>query len=73
MIDSSISVPKPAPVPALLDVAGVAALLGCSKPHVRRLADARRMPAPLRVGALVRWRAGDIQEWIAAGCPRVSR
>lgn len=39
----------------LLDVGEVAELLGCSARHVYRLADAGRMPAPVRVGALIRW------------------
>lgn len=73
MSATNTNIHKHSTTPALLDVADVAALLNCSKNHVRRLADARRMPTPLRVGALVRWRATDIQEWIADGCPRCSR
>jgi excisionase family DNA binding protein len=53
---------------ALLDVQAVAALLGCSSRHVYRLSDAGRMPAPVRVGVLVRWRRGDLQDWIDGGC-----
>jgi excisionase family DNA binding protein len=60
----------PLPVEAaLLDVKAVAALLGCSTRHVYRLTDAGRMPAPVRLGALIRWRRAEIEEWIAAGCP----
>lgn len=58
---------------ALLDVRAVAAFLGCSARHVYRLADAGRMPPPVRVGALVRWRRSDLDGWIAAGCPAVRR
>jgi excisionase family DNA binding protein len=54
---------------ALLNVRAVAALLGCSPRHVYRISDAGRMPSPVRVGALVRWRRDDIEGWIAAGCP----
>ena len=60
-----------APEPAtaqLLDVRAVAALLGCSGRHIRRLADAGRMPPPVRLGALVRWRRQDIEDWLAGGC-----
>ena len=53
---------------ALLDVKAVAALLGCSSRHVYRLTDAGRMPAPVRLGALIRWRRAEIEEWIASGC-----
>ena len=53
---------------ALLDVGAVAAMLACSTRHVYRLADAGRMPRPVKLGALVRWRANEIADWIAAGC-----
>jgi excisionase family DNA binding protein len=57
-----------APTAQLLDVRAVATLLHCSSRHVYRLADAGHMPAPVRLGALVRWRRGDLADWIAAGC-----
>jgi excisionase family DNA binding protein len=53
---------------ALLDVRAVAALLDCSPRHVYRLADAGRMPPPIRLGALVRWRRAELLDWLAAGC-----
>ncbi len=55
---------------ALLDVQAVADLLCCSTRHVYRLADAGRMPRPVRLGALVRWSRDQILAWIADGCPR---
>jgi len=61
---------------ALLDVRTVAKLLGCSPRHVYRLSDAGRMPAPVRLGSLVRWKAtgpGSLQEWLDAGCPPVRK
>jgi excisionase family DNA binding protein len=60
--------PDLAALAALLDVRAVAQLLDCSPRHVYRLADASRMPPPLRLGALVRWRRQEIEEWIAGGC-----
>ena len=27
------------------------------------------LPKPIRLGRSVRWRASDIAEWVAAGCP----
>ncbi len=57
------------PSAQLLDVRAVAELLGCSPRHVYRLADAGRMPAPLRLGALVRWSRDAIDRWIVVGCP----
>jgi predicted DNA-binding transcriptional regulator AlpA len=59
----------PLPVEAaLLDVRAVARLLDCSPRHVYRLSDGGRMPPPLKVGALARWRRQSIEEWISGGC-----
>jgi excisionase family DNA binding protein len=60
--------PDTAAPPGLVDVRAVAALLACSTRHVYRLADAGRMPLPLKIGALVRWRRTEIETWIAGGC-----
>lgn len=54
---------------ALLDVGAVAAMLGCSTRHVYRLADSGRMPRPVKLGALNRWRPAEIENWLASGCP----
>ncbi len=63
-----------APPPgALLGVRAVAKMLDCSTRHVYRLTDAGRLPSPLKLGALVRWRRADIDNWLAAGCPAVRR
>ena len=61
----------PTGVPSeLLTVREVAYLLGrCSLRHVYRLSDANRMPRPIKLGALTRWRRTEILNWIAAGCP----
>ena len=53
----------------LIDVNDVAALLKCSARHVWRLADAGKMPPPVKLGALVRWSRVLIGQWIAEGCP----
>ncbi len=53
----------------LLDIRKVAAMLCCSTRHVNRLADAGKMPAPSRLGALVRWNRAEIERWITEGCP----
>ncbi len=55
----------------LLDVKALAQLGSFSTRHARRLADAGKMPAPIRFGGLVRWRRRDIEQWIADGCPPV--
>ena len=60
--------PERAPA-ELLDVGAVAELLNCSRRHVYRLSDANRMPQPVRLGQLVRWRRTALQEWLIADCP----
>ena len=58
---------------ALLAVEAVAELLSCSARHVYRLADAGRMPRPLKLGGANRWRRDELKRWIDDGCPRISR
>ena len=70
---ATASRPAETPTPHLLDVRAVAAVIGCSERNVYRLADAGKMPRPLKIGALVRWRRADIDAWLAAGCPAVRR
>lgn len=57
--------------PLLLNVREVATLLNCSPRHVYRLCDSGRMPAPRKLGNLVRWDRTQILEWIAQGCPAI--
>ena len=56
----------------LLDVGAVARMLGCSRRHIYRLAGAGKMPAPVKLGQLVRWRRAALHAWLDAGCPAVS-
>ena len=44
-------------------------LIDPPEPVPRRLADGGRMPRPVRLGGLVRWRRAELQAWIDAGCP----
>ena len=53
----------------MLDVNEVGRLLGCSPRHVYRMADAGRMPRPVKLGRLVRWSRVVLEKWIEAGCP----
>ena len=55
----------------LLDVQQLAKLLNCSSRHCYRMADAGRLPAPLKLGSLVRWNLAEIEDWIAGGCMSV--
>lgn len=54
---------------ALLDTDQVAALCGCSPRTIRRLADAGRMPRPIKLGGLLRFQRAVVEQWIVAGCP----
>ncbi|HUE71430.1 MAG TPA: helix-turn-helix domain-containing protein [Pirellulaceae bacterium] len=58
----------PEPQGRLLDVREVSAICHCSVRHVYRMADAGKMPPPVKLGALVRWRAAEVEAWIAGGC-----
>ena len=55
--------------PLLIDVQCVASLCGISTEHARRLADAGRCPAPVRLGNSVRWVRARMVEWVNDGCP----
>ncbi len=54
---------------SLLNVKEVAALLGCSTRHVRRLRKKGKMPKPLKLGQLVRWRRSGHPEMDRRGLP----
>jgi len=56
------------PDDSLIDIGQVAALYSCSERHAWRATDAGLIPAPLRVGRLVRWRLGTIRYHIRGGC-----
>lgn len=57
----------------LVDINTVAVMLGVSARMVWRLRDSGRMPKPVIIGRLVRWRSDAIEEWIQAGCPAVEQ
>jgi excisionase family DNA binding protein len=57
----------------LLTVNQVAKLLQCSVPHIFRLEKRGDLPQAVRLGANVRWPRRQIEEWIAAGCPKLEQ
>lgn len=59
---------KPDSPPELLNAKAVGKLLDCSARHVIRLAEAGRLPVPVRLGHLVRWRRAEILLWLEGGC-----
>jgi len=58
-------------LPELLKLPEAAKLCGVGKRTLWRWSHAGRAPSPVRIGGAVRWRRGELVEWIAAGCPRV--
>jgi predicted DNA-binding transcriptional regulator AlpA len=62
----------PAPIvePLLLAAASAARLCGVSPATWHRMNAGGRCPAPVRLSrGCVRWRAEELRDWIAAGCP----
>lgn len=53
----------------LIDLSTLAGLLSISSRALRRLADLKAVPQPIRMGSLIRWRLAEILAWIDAGCP----
>ena len=53
----------------LVSIERVAAMLSASRRTVRRLDSAGKLPRGIRLGGLKRWRADELKDWIAAGCP----
>jgi predicted DNA-binding transcriptional regulator AlpA len=68
---AALSVEAGRPASALLLTARqAAAMCGVSLATWHRMVSAGRCPAPLRLSrGCVRWRAGELAEWVAAGCP----
>ena len=57
--------------PTLISVCDVAEMLQVSPRTVFRLADAGKIPRPLKIGKSVRWKRAELEQWIEAGCPVV--
>jgi prophage regulatory protein len=70
---TTATLPSDQAAPVLLDVGAVARLLRISTRTVYRLSDRGAMPAPVRLGAAVRWRRADLDRWLEAGCPATRR
>ena len=57
----------------LLKVEEIASRLGVSRRTVYRLADVGQLPAPIRLGGMIRWRASEIERWLDGDCKPVRR
>jgi predicted DNA-binding transcriptional regulator AlpA len=56
-------------LPLLLDAHHAAAVCGTSARTWRTWDVAGKIPAPIRIGRRTFWRAEDLRNWVAAGCP----
>jgi len=57
--------------PLVVTAKQLAIMLQVSKRTLFRMRSAGRLPSPMRVGGIVRWRLEDVQNWISAGCPEI--
>jgi prophage regulatory protein len=57
----------------LLTAAEAAEVAGVAKRSWWRYVSSGKAPAPVRLGGAVRWRRGELAEWIQAGCPRIRK
>jgi len=55
----------------LIRCSEVARRLDCSPSTVDRMDQSGRMPQSIRLGGMRRWRATEISQWVADGCPRI--
>ena len=55
--------------PVMITARQLAVLLQVSTRQVWRMLSAGRVPKPIRVGGIVRWRMAEVENWIAEGCP----
>jgi predicted DNA-binding transcriptional regulator AlpA len=59
-----------APSPLLLTARQAAAMCGKSLRTWRTWDAAGWIPRPVRIGRSTLWRADELRDWVAAGCPR---
>lgn len=57
---------------ALLTKPELAEQLQISPRSLDRGVAERRIPAPMKIGRLVRWRRVEIERWLDAGCPAMA-
>ncbi len=57
----------------LIDAATLARWLDVSIRTVRRRITENKLPKAIRVGGCMRWLRKEVEEWIAAKCPDLSR
>jgi len=53
----------------MVNAAGVAEMLSCSRSHVYALQNSGRLPKPCKLGKSTRWPVKVLREWVESGCP----
>ena len=57
----------------LLSVKEVCQALDIGRSTLYRLKSSGKVPNPVRIGGSLKWRKAELEDWIAAGCPPMSR
>lgn len=57
----------------LLDVKDASALCNVSRSAWYKLSSSGKVPRPVKIGRLTRWRRDELERWIAADCPPRSK
>jgi prophage regulatory protein len=60
--------PKPEP-PVMITAAEFAAICGMKTATLRQKVKCGQVPAPIRIGGIVRWDKAEILAWLQAGAP----
>jgi len=69
MKNTDVSVKDKNTASHLLTAKALGQMLALSKRQIFRLNSCGRIPKPIRIGGAVRWSAGEISAWLAAGAP----
>ena len=65
---------QPEPIDySLIDHWHLCRLLGCPTRTVNRLVRERKIPPPIELDRVRRWRRSVIEQWIEAGCPECAQ
>jgi predicted DNA-binding transcriptional regulator AlpA len=55
--------------PLFIPAKKLAAMMNISTRTLWRKLSAKKIPEPVRIGGLPRWRLDQVREWINQGCP----
>ena len=51
---------------ALIRAKEIAAYVGCTPKHIRKLSERGEFPKPVKAGRLLRWSRQSVERWLAA-------